>query len=419
MSKPTDADLIFDWNHEPTAGSLALGRTAPVEFDDETLRDGLQSPSISDPPIDDKLRLLHLMEALGLHGCDIGLPGSSPRAFQDCLALAAEIRRHGMRIRPNCAVRTLKGDIDPLIELSMQVGYPVEAAMFIGSSPIRFYAEGWTLDQVRKLTEDGVSHAVKNGIPVMYVTEDTTRTDPAAVRDLFQTAIRAGAYRICIADTVGHATPFGTKRLVRYVREVVAETGAPVKVDWHGHSDRGLAIPNSLAAIEAGVDRVHATAIGIGERCGNTPMDQLLINLKLEGLIETDLRPLAEYCAVASRATGVAIPPNYPAMGRDAFRTSTGVHAAAIVKAEQRGDRWLADRVYSSVPSEMIGRSQEIEIGFMSGLSNVAHYLRARGIEPTKELSEEILRAAKASPTVLEEREVLAIVRRHPTTPLS
>ncbi|MFN8547903.1 MAG: LeuA family protein [Candidatus Eisenbacteria bacterium] len=409
MAPLAEDDLIHDWNHQKGGAP----RTRPIEFDDETLRDGLQSPSVIDPPIEEKLRILHLMEALELHALDLGLPGSSARAFQDCLRLAEEIRDQKMRIRPNGAVRTLKADVDPLIELSMKVGYPVEAAMFIGSSPIRFYAEGWTLDKVHALTEEAVSYAVKNGIPVMYVTEDTTRTDPAAIRDLFSTAMRAGAYRICVADTVGHITPRGTLDLLRYVRSVVDEVNPAVKIDWHGHSDRGLSIPNALAAVDAGVDRIHGTALGIGERCGNTPMDQLLVNLKLEHLITTDLTPLADYCQTVSRATGVPIPINYPAMGRDAFRTSTGVHAAAIIKARDRGARWLADRVYSGVPAEMIGREQEIEIGFMSGMSNVNYYLRSRGIEPTRELEEEILARAKQKKSVLDEDEVLTLARTH------
>jgi len=403
-----EADLIHDWNRPANAP-----RPRSIELDDETLRDGLQSPSIIDPPIEAKLEILHLMERLGIQACDIGLPGSGARAFADCLRLGQEISRAKLKIRPNGAVRTLKADVDPLIELSMQLGYPVEAAMFIGSSPIRFYAEGWTLDKVRQLTEEAVGYAVANGIPVMYVTEDTTRTDPTTVRELYQTAIRAGAYRICVADTVGHATPAGVDALIRHVRAVVAETGVDVKVDWHGHSDRGLAIPNSLAAIEAGVDRVHATALGIGERCGNTPMDQLLVNLRLERLIETDLTPLHDYCEAVSRATGVAIPINYPAMGRDAFRTSTGVHAAAIIKARDRGARWLADRVYSGVPAEMVGREQEIEIGFMSGLSNIQHWLRQRGVIPTKALEQEILALAKERRSVLSEEEILSVVRAH------
>jgi 2-isopropylmalate synthase len=291
----------------------------------------------------------------------------------------------------------------------MKVGYPVEAAMFIGSSPIRFYAEGWTLDKVRAMTEDAVSYAVRNGIPVMYVTEDTTRTDPASIRDLFQTAIRAGAYRVCIADTVGHVNPPGVSALVRFVRSVVEETGEDTKIDWHGHSDRGLAIPNAMQAIYEGVDRVHGTALGIGERCGNTQMDQLLINLKLDRWTNADLSYLYDYCLAVSRSTNTPIPPNYPAVGRDAFRTSTGVHAAAIVKAMKRNEPWLVDAVYSGVPASMVGRQQEIEIGFMSGASNVAFYLRQRGLEPTDELVARILERAKAKREILNEDEILGL----------
>lgn len=406
MHERTEADLIFDWNH---AERPFPPRTRPVEIDDETLRDGLQSPSIRDPETEQKLRIVHLMEKLGIDACDIGLPGSSRRAYETCLSIAQEIGRARLAIRPNCAVRTVKADVDPLIDISMKVGYPVEAAMFIGSSPIRFYAEGWTLDQVRRMTDEAVSYAVQNGIPVMYVTEDTTRTDPDSVRDLFQTAIRAGAYRVCIADTVGYATPAGVSTILRFVRNVVAETGQEVRIDWHGHSDRGLAIPNAMVAVAEGVDRVHATALGIGERCGNTQMDQLLVNLYLEGVHHHDLSALNEYCTLVSEATGHPIPGNYPVMGRDAFRTATGVHAAAIVKAQTNSAAWLADAVYSSVPASLVGREQEIEIGFMSGASNVSHYLKRRGIEPTAEVVKRILEAAKSKSSLLTEAEVLAL----------
>lgn len=397
-------ELIYDWNH------LEDELPHKVELDDETLRDGLQSPSIRDPELDEKIRILHLMEKLGIEACDIGLPGAGPRAFETCLRLAGEIRDAGLAIRPNCAVRTVQADVDPLIEISMKVGYPVEAAMFIGSSPIRFYAEGWTLDRVRTMTEDAVSYAVKNGIPVMYVTEDTTRTDPHSIRDLFQTAIRAGAYRVCIADTVGHATPPGVSAIVRYVKHIVNETGEPTKIDWHGHSDRGLAISNAMRAVKEGVDRIHGTGIGIGERCGNTQMDQLLVNLQLEGNIRRDLSALNAYCEAVSAATGIPIPANYPVVGRDAFRTSTGVHAAAIIKAQNRNDRWLADRVYSGVPAHMVGREQEIEIGFMSGASNVTHVLGQRGVDATPELVAKILAYAKGRREVLTAAEIDTLV---------
>jgi len=409
MSKKVEGkDLIYDWNRRK---KFKFRHKRELELDDETLRDGLQSPSITDPKIDEKIRLVELMEELKIDSADIGLPGSGPRARADIIAIARHIAKNNMKIRPNCAVRTVKSDITPLIEISQKVGYPVEACTFIGSSPIRQYAEGWTLDKMVKLTEEAVSYATENGLPVMYVTEDTTRADPKVLTKLFKTAIDAGAQRVCVCDTVGHATPIGVYYLLKFVRKLLEKTNPRVKIDWHGHSDRGLAIPNTMAAIAQGVDRVHATALGIGERVGNTPMDLLLVNMRLEGIYKRDLTKLAEYCQMAAEACDVVIPPNYPVMGCDAFRTGTGVHAAAIIKAQKKGDDWLADRVYSGVPAGMFGLKQIIEIGFMSGVSNIVYYLKVRGIEPDQKLVDEIFRAAKQHNRILTDEEIEELIK--------
>jgi 2-isopropylmalate synthase len=351
------------------------------------------------------------MAELGIHTADLGLPGAGPRACADILALCGEISRQHLRIAPNCAVRTVKGDITPLIEISQKAGMAVEACTFIGSSPIRQYAEEWTLDHMLRLTEEAVSYAVENGLPVMYVTEDTTRATPETIKRLFLAAIRAGARRVCVCDTVGHITPRGVRNLIPYVRQILRETGEDIKIDWHGHNDRGLGVINTITAITSGVDRVHATALGVGERVGNCSMDQLLINLKLMGYIDTDLSRLADYVRVASEGTGVPIAHNYPVFGGDAFRTATGVHAAAIIKARKKGEDWLADRVYSGVPAGMVGRQQQIEIGFMSGASNVVHWLTTHGITPTDALVAEIFRAAKERNRILTDDELLQICK--------
>ncbi len=405
---PETSDLVYDWN---TAGNGYPHRERPVEFDDETLRDGLQSPSVKDPDIETKIRLLHLMERLGIHAADIGLPGAGPRARADILALCREIADHRMKITPNCAVRTVVSDITPLVEISQKAGMPVEACAFIGSSPIRQFAEDWTLDHMLKLTEEAVGYAVANGLPVMFVTEDTCRATPETIRRLFRAAIEAGAKRVCVCDTVGHITPRGVRNLVPFVRQLIRETGEDVRIDWHGHNDRGLGVINTITAMTSGVDRVHATALGIGERVGNCSMDQLLINLKLMGYIGNDLTALAEYAELASAATGVPIPINYPVFGKDAFRTATGVHAAAIIKAKKKGEDWLADRVYSGVPAGMVGMRQQIEIGFMSGVSNIVFWLHEHGIEPSDHLVEEIFRAAKERNRVLTDDELLEICK--------
>jgi isopropylmalate/homocitrate/citramalate synthase len=264
-----------------------------------------------------------------------------------------------------------------------------------------------------------VTFSVKHGLPVMFVTEDTTRATPDAIRALYQSAIRAGARRITVADTVGHSTPSGVASILRYVRQIATEAGGPdIRIDWHGHNDRGLGVINAITAALSGADQVHGTALGIGERCGNAAMDQILVNLKLLGFIHNDLSCLLEYCRRVSRATGIDIPVNYPVVGRDAFRTATGVHAAAVVKAARRGDFWLADRVYSGVPAEMVGRTQEIEIGPMSGVANVSYWLSSRGYDPAPELVDRIFRAAKQAKAVLTDGEIEAVLAEFGVKPM-
>jgi 2-isopropylmalate synthase len=401
-------ELIHDWNiyAEP---DIPAGRR--VLLDDETLRDGLQNPSVRNPSIEEKIEIVHLMEALGIDTANVGLPGAGPRAFADAEALAREIITSRMKIRPHAAGRTQKRDIQAIIELSQRAGQALEAALFLGSSPIRRLVEDWTVDYLQRTTEDAVKQAASAGLPVMYVTEDTVRTDPATIVALYSTAIRAGARAIVLCDTVGHATPRGAYNLVKFVIEnVVKPSGEKIRVDWHGHNDRGLAVANSMAAIAAGADQVHAAALALGERVGNTPMEMMLVNLRLLGLIDRDLSQLKKYSETVARATNTVIPPNYPIVGRDAFRTQTGVHAAAIAKASKRDDPELADAIYSGVPARLFGLDQIIEIGPMSGRSNIVYWLGKRGIPATDEIVDRILAAAKLSDSVLTEQEILSLV---------
>jgi 2-isopropylmalate synthase len=412
---PSESELIYDWNRAG-GGDLKPAR-GRVELDDETLRDGLQSPSVRAPSIEEKLRILHMIAELGIEAADIGLPGAGPHVVRDVERLAREIVEQRLPISPNCAARTMIADIQPIVEISQRTGIAIEVSAFIGSSPIRQYAEGWTLDRMLRLSTEAVEFAVKEGLPVMYVTEDTTRAAPEDLRRLYTAAIEAGARRVCVADTVGHSTPNGVRNLIRFIREVVDATGEDVKIDWHGHKDRGLSVINSLAAAEAGADRLHGTAVGIGERVGNCPMDILLVNMQLLGWINRDLHRLQEYCRFVADVTGVPLPDNYPIVGKDAFRTGTGVHASAIIKARARGEDWLADRVYSSIPAGLIGCRQVIEVGPMSGESNVVYWLQERGIEAAPDLVKEIFLKAKSSLATLEEVEILEICSARGITP--
>src|SRR5271157_2930788 len=411
MNPGEESTLIDDWAE---AGPRRARYQGHVMLDDETLRDGLQSPSVNDPPLETKVELLHLMESLGIEAADVGLPGAGVHQREAVLRLCREISEQRLRIRANCAARTLMVDIQPIAEVSQLTGVPIEALIFIGSSPIRQYAEEWTLDQILRRTREAIRFAVAEGLEVMYVTEDTVRSSPEHLRVLFTEAIEAGAKRLCLCDTCGAATPEAVWNLVSWVKKFLAESGddGKIGIDWHGHRDRGLDLANTLAAVAAGASRVHGTALGIGERVGNTPMELLLVNLNLLGIRRDDLSSLQKYVESVSAATSIPVHVNTPVVGRDAFRTATGVHAAAIIKAQKKGDRWLTDFVYSGVPASLIGRSQEIEIGPMSGGSNVIYYLSQRGISTSQELIQAVLLAAKESNRILQEPEILAIVRR-------
>lgn len=415
MNDP-EHELIYDWNSVEKIAPLSPKRR--IQFLDETLRDGIQSPSVVDPSIDDKLRLVELANELGIDTMDIGLPGAGKRAVEDVTTIADHIKAGKLRVKASCAARTHQNDVQAIIDISQKVGIEIEVLCFIGSSPIRQYAEDWDLAKMLKLSADAIDLARKYNLPVSYVTEDTTRSRPEILTKMFSTAVEHGAQRLIVCDTVGHATPDGIRNLLKFTRNLLDGLGRPdVGIDWHGHNDRGLGVVNSIFAIEYGADRIHGTALGIGERVGNAALDQIMLNLKLLGeLPDHDLTKLVLWCKTASQATRVPIHPQYPLTGSDAFRTATGVHAAAIIKAEKKGDSWLADRIYSGVPAGMFGKEQEIEIGHYSGESNVVYWLKKRGYEPTKELVASVLGEAKRGNRVLSDDEVIAVIKAHRAT---
>jgi isopropylmalate/homocitrate/citramalate synthase len=395
-------DLIYDWNTVDGASRPAR----MVQFDDETLRDGLQSPAVTDPPLEQKLELLQLMDRLGIHAANLGLPGAGGRPRDEITAMAKFIADNRLKIGANVACRTVVTDIEPVAEMTQKAGMPIEVCAFIGSSSIRQFAEDWTLDMMLEHTRKALTFARDHDLPVMYVTEDTSRAHPDTLRALYTTAIELGARRLCVCDTVGHSTPQGAANVVRFVRELADQHDPTIGVDWHGHRDRDLGIANCLSAIEAGADRVHGAALGVGERAGNAPMDLLLINCKLKGWIENDLTALPEYVRKAAAALEVEVPHNYPVLGVDAFETGTGVHAAAVIKAFRKGDVALADSVYSGVPAHMVGLEQSITVGPMSGKSNATWALEKLGIEPTEDRVQRVLTAGKTSKRMLTEDQI-------------
>ncbi len=404
-------DVIYDWNVQGHKLSPAM----PVcELHDETLRDGIQCPSVTDPDIETKQQILRKLAALGVTSINVGLPGAGQRAVEDSTVLVETVRDEGLNIRVGCAARTHPNDIEPIIEISERTGVPIEIFTFLGSSPIRMLAETWDESKLESLTRRAVKLGVDAGLPVSFVTEDTVRSHPTTLRRLFDAAIDEGAARLVLCDTVGHATPDGVFNLVHWASDHLRGAGVRdrVRLDWHGHNDRGFGLQNALYAIEAGCDRVHGTILGIGERVGNTSLDLLLVNLRLLGVDARELSELASLVDLVGDACNVPVPVNYPVFGLDAFRTGTGVHAAAVIKAEKTGNTWLADSIYSGVPASWFGRSQQIEIGHQSGLSNVKYWLEKRGIEPDESLCQAVFAAAKSTNRLLADDEVLQVVQR-------
>ena len=411
MNTMDEQNLIYDWNvvdYEYSRDSN--NHPHGVWFDDETLRDGLQSPSALNPSIEQKIELLSYMERLGIQKVDLGLPGAGPFHLEHIDAMLNHIKENDYQIRPGAAVRTLMNDIEPLVELQSKHEMEIQASAFLGTSPIRQFTEGWTMEKLVSTMEKAVSFAVENDVPVMFVTEDTTRSKPEDVKLIYQRAMDLGVRRLCVCDTCGHVTPNGVKKLLSFIDEEVIKDGGyqrrDIEVNWHGHQDRGLGVANNIAAYYAGADVIHGTALGVGERAGNAPIDQTLVNLKLMGAIDNDLTSLNEYMRKANEYVEVDLPRNYPVFGQDAFETGTGVHASAVVKAMKKGDDWLADRIYSGVPAQDFGLEQIIRIGHMSGRSNIVFWLEKNGYQADDNLVSHLFDVAKSQRRLMTDEEV-------------
>ncbi|MDC1419851.1 2-isopropylmalate synthase [Euryarchaeota archaeon] len=412
-----ESELIYDWNsvdYEISRDSTK--HPHGIWFDDETLRDGLQSPSARNPKIEQKLELIDYMEKLGIQKVDLGLPGAGPSHIGHIDSMLKHMTENSYDLRPGCAVRTLVSDIEPLVDLQAKFERQIQASAFLGTSPIRQYTEGWNMEKILSTAEKAVTFAVDNDIPVMFVTEDTTRSKPSEIKQVYSRAIELGADRICICDTCGHVTPNGVKKLLSFIQEeVIPDSGVKrrdIEVNWHGHQDRGLGVANNLAAVESGADVIHGTALGVGERAGNAPLDQTLVNLSLMGVINNDLKSLNNYIKKAHEYIEVDLPKNYPVFGKDAFETGTGVHASAVVKAMKKGDHWLADRIYSGVPAQEYGLEQKIRIGHMSGRSNIIWWLNKNEYKITDELLQYLFNVAKSQTRLMEDEEVHSAISK-------
>jgi 2-isopropylmalate synthase len=391
MTLPDDSPSApFDWN-TPTV------RRQPIEVGDVTLSEGLLSPSVVDPSQPDKRRLLSLMPVLGLRAVSLGHPGLGVRQFSTVLNLARELMLAQWELDASCVARASVKDVASALDVRERSGLDVEVAVTLAVSPIQMEAEGLSAARLRDAAEASIAFAVRAGARVVAVLDDASRTPPEQLAPVLRDVAALGASAVRLADSAGRATPDATRALVRFVSEHLrTRTGRPVRLDWVGQNDRGLALANAMAAVDAGVDRVFASALGLGSRSGITPMELLLTNLRVNGLWSHSLRTVVEYCESAATAFGIAIAPSSPLIGSDAFRTGSGAHATALVKALRAGDPWLADNVISGVPAGLLGLENRVDISPVSGLSNVRWWLARHGYDASDQvLTRELLLAVK------------------------
>ena len=406
---PTE-DVWFTWNGVRTEESSLEEACSGILFD-ETLRDGLQAPHIRNPTLEQKLAIVDHMARSGIRSADLGFPGSDAAATRECTEVARHIAAAGLDLKPGFAGRTHPADINAICEVGQQAGVAVEAYVFIGVSPIRQYVEDWDLELIRGAIRKSAAECRREDVEFVLVLEDAVRCTPQVLRSVYDVAMETGTRRLTLCDTVGAAVPSGTEALIRWTQRYFAERDHPMALEWHGHNDRGLALVNSLTALSLGCARVHGTVLGIGERAGNASLDQLVVNRHLDGDHSYDLAALREYCEYAAPVLGVDIPQNYPAMGRDVFKTSAGVHASAILKAHEKGSTALKDSVYAGVPAGLLGREQEILIDAASGANNVKYWLTLHG-HPTDDatLIKRVLERAKAGRAPLTDEEIGQII---------
>lgn len=397
-------NLLYQWE-QPVGGKTVL-------VDDETLRDGLQDPSCRQPSCEAKKEYLHLIAELGVQAVDLGMPAASPQVEQEVEALLREIATWSLGLAANCAVRTLERDVLTCAAISHRVGFPLEVMLFLGFSSLRRTVEGWDRDFLLRKLELIVRLAVREGLSVTFVAEDASRTSPGDLEAAVLCAVRAGVSRICLADTTGVLSPRGAEKLVAFTRTTLRDYGfQAVQLDWHGHNDRGLGLACALAAAGAGATRLHGTLLGVGERAGNPPLEQLLLNLHLLGFLQVPEGKLVPNLLRAADLLGLTVPPKAPVLGELAFATATGVHASAIFKAKELGCPDFQELVYNPFPPSWLGTSQRVLIGPYSGSANVRYWLLEHGLPVDPAVVKAILAAAKKKPMVLPDQEILEIIQ--------
>lgn len=399
MSDLHESALVYDWNMTDADAPLARG----VRVIDETLYEAVHAASAL-PDAGAISELLRCMPAIGIS--EVGLGALSASTLPEIVRRARLIAEERLPLAPACVVDAVSTEVDRVAHVLDASGGRLTVTLLVQASSLQQRALGQAPDRALADLEGALEAAARCGADSALLLHDAGRAHPAPLRRIVNAALGHGVERVCLWDSAGRTSPRGAGRLVAFMRRVAAERDALIQVGWFGRNDRDLALASALEARRRGADALHATALGLGHGAGCVPIDLLLANLLLLEVIDSDLSALKQYCDLAARAFGFSIPASYPVFGGDAFRTATGVHAAAIIKARDKGDHWLADRVYSSVPAGLFGLHQIIDVGPMSGESNAVAWLRHHGFTPQPELVKRIIARAKASKATLTAEEM-------------
>lgn len=373
-----------------------------VQVLDTSLRDGLQDAQIRHPSLEEKERLVDILVQVGVEAIDIAIPIARGSHLREAIQLA---RRIPSNVTVACLARTDASDIQAAVDLAQGAGRPIETIVFCGASPLRRWVEDWDVTEITEWMAKSVNFASKQGLIPTVATEHTTQTEPEVIKQIYLAGLDNGGQKVCIADTSGAASPISTEKIIRFFRDEVLKSFNDVDIDWHGHNDRGLSVINSLVALSAGAQRVHGTAIGIGERAGNTPLEQMLINLKMaRDPKRQDLGAISELATFAAEIFNVPVPPNYPGLGEKVYRTASGIHAAAELKAGQLGLKGTTP--YSAVSPEWVNRETDVVVGPLSGSHNVRFVAERLGIPATNEFIARALDVAKSANRILTDQDI-------------
>lgn len=397
---------IYDWDKE---GSEKL-KSSSFRLLDTTLRDGLQTPGIIQPSLEDKLRVIDYDAQLGIEAIDVCLPADpSTRYFQEGVKCANYINTKYPQTEIFVLARTIQSDVNATMQFAQDAGCKVSVILFRGSSDLRLLAEDWHEDSIINDMGKFTKQLVGKGLNVTCATEDSTRTRPDFLKQIFEAGRAEGANEFCIADTVGYADPWGIKNEVSWLKQDVLDDNN-LQIQYHGHNDTGNAVSNSIAAIAAGAKTIHVTHIGMGERAGNASTEGVLANLTRRGINKYDLHKVVEGSNFVAEAFGVKIPNNHPLIGADVFSTESGIHAAGIDNARKKGLN-VSGIIYSAVSPEVVGRETIVNIGPLGGIHSVKWVLDRMGVPSSAELTSALLMQARIQNRALTPSEIKAVVR--------